>query len=313
MKRKRKKRIATVLGLIMMLGSQLFSGCGGTNTSNATGDISYQIYYMNKDETKVVQEKYDTIVGTTEEKIDELLEQLGTTPKNVTEKAVIGGNVMVKGYSYKNLMLTLDFSPSYMELEPITEVLTRAAIVRTLVQIEDVNYILFRVNGEVLTDDTGSPVGTMTASTFVDNAGAEINSYETVKITLFFANDSGTELISTTRTVDFNTNISLERLVVEQLIAGPNIAEAYPVINQGTKVINVTTIDGVCYVNLDSTFLAQNTSVSAEVVIYAITNSLVELSDINKVQIMVDGETDISFRDTISLKTIFERNLDIIE
>lgn len=311
MNKNRKYHIS--LRFLVFLLSALFTGCGKSNISNANGDVTYQIYYLNKDETKVVQESYDTVIGTTEEKIEELLEQLGQLPKEVNEKPAIGGKVEVKSYTYHNRMLTLDFAPGYLDLEPITEVLTRAAIVRTLVQIEDVNYIVFRVNGEMLADKAGSPVGTMTATTFVDNAGAEINSYETVKLTLFFANEAGTELITTYRTVDFNTNISLERLVVEQIIAGPNIAEAYPVVNAGTKVINVTTIDGVCYVNLDSTFLTKTTTVNPEVVIYAITNSLVELSDINKVQIMVDGETDFYFKDVISLKTIFERNLDIVE
>lgn len=311
MKTKYKK--AGLLVQLFAMGMLLFAGCGKVEKSNSSGDITYQIYYMNKDATKVVSENYNTVIGTCEEKIDELLEKMADSPKDINEKAVISGDVVVDSYKYENFLLSIDFAPSYYNLDSITEVLTRAAIVRTLVQIENVNYIVFRVNGEMLLDDIKSPVGTMTATTFIDNAGAEINSYETVKMVLFFANADGTELIPVTRTVDFNSNISLERLVVEQLIGGPTVAEAYPVINPSTKVVNVTTIDGVCYVNLDSSFLIQAYSVNPEVLIYSITNSLVELSDINKVQIMIDGETDVMFSDSISLKTIFERNLDIIE
>ena len=51
---------------------------------------------------------------------------------------------------------------------------------------------------------------------------------------------------------------------------------------------------------------------TSEVTIYSITNSLVELPNVNKVQIAVDGETNISYRENVSLNTVFERNLDLL-
>ena len=87
---------------------------------------------------------------------------------------------------------------------------------------------------------------------------------------------------------------------------------AYPVANPTTKIVSVTTKDGICYVNLSEDFLSQPYSASADVTIYAITNSLVELSNVNKVQITVNGNTNISYREKISLNSIFERNLDLL-
>ena len=106
----------------------------------------------------------------------------------------------------------------------------------------------------------------------------------------------------------------LEKLVVERLIAGPDAEneELYPVINPATKVLGVTVKDGTCYVNLDNGFLTQTYNVSAEVQIYSIVNSLVELSNINKVQIAVNGNTDMIFREKISLSNVFDRNLDLV-
>lgn len=54
-------------------------------------------------------------------------------------------------------------------------------------------------------------------------------------------------------------------------------------------------------------------NVTTDVTIYSITNSLVELSNVNKVQISVDGETNISYREKLSLNNLFERNLDMLE
>ena len=47
--------------------------------------------------------------------------------------------------------------------------------------------------------------------------------------------------------------------------------------------------------------------------IYSIVNSLVELSNVNKVQIAVNGKTDIVFRETFNLVNLYERNLELIK
>ena len=47
-----------------------------------------------------------------------------------------------------------------------TEVLTRAAVVRSLTQIPDVGYVMITVAGEPLMDMAGNPLGIMTADMF---------------------------------------------------------------------------------------------------------------------------------------------------
>ena len=71
--------------------------------------------------------------------------------------------------------------------------------------------------------------------------------------------------------------------------------------------MNDTTKDAFCYVNLDDSFLTVVNNVSTEVSIYALVNSLVELSNVNQVQILINGEVPASFS-----STTFERNLDIV-
>ena len=59
--------------------------------------------------------------------------------------------------------------------------------------------------------------------------------------------------------------------------------------------------------------MTQIYNVTADVVIYSIVNSLVELSNVNKVQIAVNGKTDIVFRETFNLVNLYERNLELIK
>ena len=79
-----------------------------------------------------------------------------------------------------------------------------------------------------------------------------------------------------------------------------------------TKIISVTVQDGTCYVNLNNDFLSQPYNVASDVTIYSITNSLVELPNVNRVQISINGETNLSYREYMSLNTVYERNLDIL-
>ncbi len=153
----------------------------------------------------------------------------------------------------------------------------------------------------------------MAADTFIENAGNEINAYEKVDLKLYFANETGDSLVEENRrNVVYNSNISLEKLVVEKLVQGPMTQGAYPTINPTTKIVSVTVKDGTCYVNLSNEFLSQPYNVASDVTIYSITNSLVELSNVNRVQISVNGETNISYRENMSLNNVFERNLDIL-
>ena len=104
-----------------------------------------------------------------------------------------------------------------------------------------------------------------------------------------------------------------EKLVLEQLIRGPITKDAYPTIPSDTKILSVSTKDGICYVNFDEGFLGQGYNVLEEIPIYSIVNSLTEIPGINKVQILINGETNRVFQESIRFETIFERNLDLIE
>ena len=77
--------------------------------------------------------------------------------------------------------------------------------------------------------------------------------------------------------------------------------------------MSVTTKDGVCYVNLDTGFTGQGYDVLGTVTIYSIVNSLTDLPGISSVQILVNGETNINYKNNISLETTFQRNPEILE
>lgn len=306
------KGLLCSLFLFLLLG---LTACG--KDKEEAGTTTYQIYYVNKDKTAVTSYEYKTATESNEEVLIELLAELAKVPAKFEFYPPLAGEFRLNSSQMSEGRLWLDFDEAYKNQEVLGEILTRAAIVRTLSQIESVNHISFTVMGEPLTDASGAVVGMMGGDSFIDNAGKEISTYEKVKLKLYFANEEGTGLTSINRNVVYNSNFSVERQVVEEIIAGPKVddigvSNVHPVMNGNTKVISVNIRDGICYVNLNEVFLNQSYQVMPEVTIYAITNSLVELGNVNKVQILVNGETNINYQESISLSTTFERNLDLI-
>lgn len=274
---------------------------------------TYKVYYVNRDETAVFSNDYVTNTTDKEELVEELLAALGTSSERLEYKTPLSNSFQLLGYTIAEDQLVISFDENYKKQPVTTEVLVRAAIVRTLTQIEGIQYISFQILSEPLTDASGV-IGLMSADMFIDNAGNEINTYEKVNLTLYLANERGDGLKQVSRPVIYSSNISMERLVVEQLIAGPAEGEkVFPAINPDTKIISVNVKDGICYVDLDNSFLTQIYNVTSDVVIYSLTNSLVELSNVNKVQISIGGSTNVNYKENVSLSTVFERNLELVE
>lgn len=305
----KKSKIVTVL-LFVILGTFLFAGC--ERKDEYEGKQRYSVYYLNREETEIGEFAYYTQTQEPIKVLGELLTILGQTPGNVNYSETIRG-YLVTAYSINNDVIQISVDENYKKLSSTTEVLTRAAIVRTLTQIDGIRYVNMKVGENDLTDSLGGIIGSMTADQFVDNEGNEINTYEEVELNLYFASENGKHLVKVLRPVEYSSNISLERLVVEKIIGGPENEELYPSVNPNTKIISIAVKDNICYVNLSEEFMITQKDVLPEVTIYSIVNSLIELQNINKVQISVEGNNALVFRDTIDMAVLFERNLDIMK
>jgi len=298
-----KRFFGMLLGIVCIC---LFTACG---REEKLPENSWPVYYLSNSQTKV-ETHYHVMQATEQEhQIEELLECLKTIPGKLEYKAPLNMGFRIISTMMENGTLMIDVDAEYKKMPVTTEVLVRAAIVRTLTQVPMVKYVLITVEGNPLYDNNGDLVGRMNSDYFIVNDGNAINTHELARIRLYFADESGTRLISGYREKHYSTNTPLERLVVEELIAGPSgqIAGMYPSINPATKIINVTTKDGICYVNLDENFLTVVNNVSTEVSIYSIVNSLAELGGITKVQILVNGEVPATFS-----SVTYSRNLDIV-
>lgn len=299
-----------LLWISVFLSVMFMGGCSTEHVE--TGAYEYKIYYPNRENTKIDAVTYATDTEDPRSLLQELVAELGKTPQEVNlHETIRSFQVTDMLLQEKHLILTVD--DVYKQLSPAEEVLTRAAIVRTLTQIDGVEFISMKVQEEDLTDALGTIVGIMNGEQFIDNAENEVDSHAKTQLILYFAGEDGQTLVKAKRPVIYNSNISMEKLVVEQLIGGPVSEGLYPTMDKQTRILGVTIKDRICYVNLDEGFLVQMSNVSPEVTIYSLVNSLVELNTVDKVQISINGETNVIFRETYPLSTVFEKNTDIVE
>ena len=294
-------------GILFLLSALMLVSCGREHAESP-----YNIEYLNKDKTSIVQVAYEPSATDTDGLIAEFLAALSSDPDEVDCRKPIPNDVEITKYSLDGALLTLYFDVDYLKMNEVEEVLCRAAIVRTMTQIDGVDCVSFYVDEKSLTDANGKIVGTMYADSFVENPGEQINSIQNTNLTLYFSNETGDGLVKETRKVHYSSNISLEKLIMEQLLEGPQTAGAKSALPTGTKLVSVSLVEGVCYVSLDDNFKNQDYSVNEAIVIYSIVDSLSELSTISKVQISVNGDTSGVYRDNFKLSDMYDRNLDYV-
>lgn len=304
-----------IVWVMLLAGVLSLCACKGAPDESDT----LLIYDINRDKTKLIANEYKLNMDysgdsdDTADVIGQCLNRMITGPDEPDQVGAIGIDAGAVTYYLEQNVVTVNFGAVYYDATTTVRVLRRAAIVRTLCQIDGIEGVSITVDHAAVMDSDGQPIGVMTEESFLENDEAKINAYEKSELHLFFANAEGDLLKEYVESTVHSSNIALERLVVDSIIAGPKEgSQSYPTVNPDCKVLNVTSKDGICYVNLSSDFLTKTTNVRDDVVIYSIVDSLTQLPNINKVQFMVDGETEVSMG-SIYLSSPFERNLDLVK
>lgn len=287
------------------------TGCRKKEKPLEEGETAYQIYYLNAAMTRLEPREYRTKTTDSELLVQELMERFRNVPANMDCQAALTEKVVYQGYKQEDRVLYLYFDNNYTSMKAYREILCRAALAKTLTQVPGVEFINIYSGDQPLLDRNGVLVGMLSGSDFIEGI-SDVNAYEKTELTLYFTDEQGEKLYPEKREVIRNINTSAERVVLEELIAGPKAEGLVPTLDPSTKLLNVSVNENVCYINFDTTFLTNSLEVNEYIPIYSIVNSLSELSSVNRIQITINGKQDEKFRDSVSLNTLFERNLDYI-
>lgn len=296
-----KKRKVTALVMALVLGSVAFSGCGKKETES-----KYKIYYVNEEQGEVLAEGFVPSEETTQTMLEEMTEKLNK--KNAEGHTLLPENIEIQSCVDDDGMIRVDFNQEYHDLNPVDEVLLRASIVKDYVQIPNIYLVTITAEGTPIVDSQGQEIGAMSLDSFLENTGKEIMAYQYKELNLYFTNEEGNQLVPEARQVYYNGNTPIEKVIVEQLLRGPGESGHYATLPSDTRIVGVSVADGIAFVNLGKQFVDEALPVDAQIPIYSIVNSLIDAGNVSQVQISINGDTSLLFKDKVDMNQLFQVN-----
>lgn len=302
------KRILPVL-----LSGICLSGCTIEVEEDVKKDGNiYHYYSLRQDETNLVEGEYEPSEETCEVMVKELLQKLGTKRSDNKGSNLLPEEVNINSFELQGNVLVLDFNAKYSKMSRSREALVRLGIVKTFLQIPEISAVKFTVDGKDLCNSKNEVIGEMTEDTFLELSKDDFDDYRYETFTLYFTDKDGKNLVEEKRSVYYKQTLPKERVVLEQLAKGPMVKGNYPTISENTTILDITIADRVCYVDLSRDFVENTLTVSDEVSIYSIVNSLMAIKDADKVQISVEGSSKYSFSEELSLYSFYEMNENLV-
>lgn len=299
------------MGLLLIVLS-ILSGCraeGYDKTEQMTlKENEYRIYCLNREGTGLAYYIREAKAKEQAELIDELLSFLAEDAYDFGYQCAIEKTVTVEKVEIVDDRVYVYFSKEYQNADSVKEALIQAAVVKTLVQTEGISKVCFYVKD----NERYIMSGYMTAADFIDDTTDIVMDNNKINIQLYFTDEQGMELYAESREVYIDTVSSKEKIVLNQLLQGPESDDLRKVLPEGLTILSVVTRNGICYLDMDDTFLTGTINVVDAIPVYAIVNSLTAIDGVDEVQILINGEAGKAYRGVISLDAPLTAKMDLV-
>ena len=301
-----KKKIFMIITVLMLC--LLAGGCSVEVQNDPNTQSVYYLYDISADETQLEKVDYNPEETTAEYMLKDMMQQMNQKEDDVERISLLPDDVQMT-YSVEGEVLVVNFNSQYTQMSKAREILVRAGVVKTFLQVPGISAVRFTVENQDLTDSKGESVGEMTADTFAEFSGNEPDAYCSTTFTLYFTDKDGQNLVKEQRTVRYRRSIPKERIVLEQLMKGPMEKGHYPTIPENTEILDVTIADRICYVAFDRVFSSYALDVSEKIPVYSVVNTLLDALEADKVQITVGASDKLDiFGQKMSLYRFYEKN-----
>ncbi|MCR5702179.1 MAG: GerMN domain-containing protein [Lachnospiraceae bacterium] len=309
-----------VLSLVMLFSLILLTACGKQakkdETTQELNPNQIYIYYVNLEKTDMVQSVYTlSFSETLSERVSNLIDHLKNTEVTSDCQSPIPADFtyMDRPLEVVNGTLEVSFNVIYDNVNAEGLLFFKSCVAKTLLQLDGVSNVTINLTDIANPDEATATVSeTFNEDSFTMSYG-EGGNIQRGNIVLYFASESGDTLKAYRKSVEITNTTSLDRLVVESLIAGP-LREGYKAtLSEDTVINNIAVKDGICYVDLSEEFYNMDNPLKNDIIVYSVVNSLIELPNVNKVQFLKEGEKLPFYRETMPFDGLFERNLDIVE
>ena len=280
--------------------------------TRATVGAEVYVYRFNTRYSGLVRERRVVAYAEPETMVQSVFRLMADTPRGGgLQQTAPAGLVADMVYIRGNVMEIL-FPAEYNDMAPYEEALFRASLIRTMTGLSFINIegIRILVDGEELTDPFGESLGIQTADRVVISPDIMPRRVFPHTLILYFVSADMDGLAQEEREVERPDGVSLEQVIIEELISGPAFDGSIATIHADTRILDIVTEGFTSSINFSAEFADnfQFTQSVAELTLQSIVRSVMEnISIVNNVQFLIESELRGDFRGVPYFDTPFER------
>ena len=277
------KRLCLLLAFVMLFTSGCF-------LKSETKSESVKLYFAIKGNIGLEIENREIEFKDAESKYINTLKELVKGPSDSSKfETSISADTRVLDVKVEEENLTVDFSKEFNVFSgSMHEAAVVSSVVDTMLQFSELKKVRILVEGQELIAPSGEPYGFME---FIDFNIGDVSERE---IILYFADSQAMYVVPEKRTVFVNKDIKdaeFYRIVLEELIKGPNTENLYNTIPEEVKVEYVELEEDLLKVDFSQEMHTKHWGGAAgeSMTINSIVNTMTEFEDVKRVMPTVDG------------------------
>lgn len=297
----------TIISVVISLKYKYNNKVSQNSSENFQNEMnSLNLYYLDTTTNQLVFENRKLNISNSklDEDVKTIFQAMKQPSKLSNTSPVIPENVNILSSEItQDAILKINFSQDYNKMNEVEEIFFISGLVWTMTELPHIENLIIYVDGQPITKGNGEPMLILNRKNIVLNPTISPDKIEPEEVILYFSDEEELTLVPEIRKIQVKQSKTLETQIVEQLILGPKDESNFATIPSETKIRNIKTEDGICYVDLSSDFINKQTggSTSEVFAIYSIVNSLTELQQVNKVQFLIEGEKVSDYKGNLDI------------
>lgn len=280
------RKILILLFAILLVTSLMAVVMRTSKSDDFTTELD--LYYLNESSTSIQAEKHKLSYNDSSELANLVLEELSKKPSDSKNSRVINKHTDWE-ITYNAPKLNVDFTEDFLSADPSRNLLATYAVVKSLCRLDGILSVKVTVNGNDIIAPDNTPIDYLSDKDI--NLESDTHTSENRVLKLYFSTNDA-RLLPEYRTVKLSDTITLEHYIVSELIKGPTEKNLSPTLSSDTMVISAESADGTAYINMSQSFIDKNSGTpdKEQRAVYSIVNSVCEVSNVNDVQILIEGK-----------------------
>jgi germination protein M len=248
--------IKVIFGLILVVAVTAAAAFALTKNAEDAGK-TLNVYFLNPTTKKIEPESRTIPEGENVAVVKSVLAEFQAGPKSVSLSKTLPNDVTITEVVLPaaTTVAEVEFSENYKDMPVNEEIFCRLSLVWTLTELDFIDQVRIYVGDAELLGDNGEPMGLLSRDNVSISQDIPPDTVSTETYKIYFSDDQGLRLAPEERMIEVGSSQTAEKYIVEQIILGPSAPGLVSTVPKETKINDVRTEEGICYVDLTADFV----------------------------------------------------------